>query len=219
MLFTKKEKKSSLQARSTRQIPPKNATRMQIGITIRSCPSLNPAHQLHHLPRILAGLLEPLCLHILLPILNLPGSGDALRGPSHAVDHDDQRFEESDAGALEDVHGHERPAEQGGADGHVPRGRAPELVGVEAVVDGVHLRAVDRVAAVRVGLGDQVAGGAQEAADGRSAERHFCYMWLWFKELFGCFVSPKRCSLVVPKEESGEKLFVGVRSRSPVVSV
>lgn len=140
-----------------------------------SSPSLDPAHQLDDFPGVVAGLPHGLFAgDVVLPVLDLPGGADVAAAAAHAVDGDDQRCEESDAGALEHVHGHERPAQQGGADGHVPRGGAPELVGVEAVVDGVHLRPVDGVAAVRVRLGDEAAGAAQEGADGRGAEAHGC---------------------------------------------
>lgn len=126
---------------------------------------------------------QPLLLDIVLVVGDLPSSADLPLALTHPVDGDDKRFEESNAGALEHVHGHERPAQQRRADGHVPRCRARKLVDIEAVVDGVHLRAVHRVPAVRVLLGNQVAGAAQEGADGRGAEGHD---WFVFGLFCGC---------------------------------
>lgn len=108
-------KEPSLHDRSPEILNPQNANPMQVGITLsplgkKSSPRLDPGHELNHLYRVLARPPHPLLLHILLPILDLPGARDLLTRPSHAVDGDDQRFEESDAGALEHVHGHEGPA-------------------------------------------------------------------------------------------------------------
>lgn len=98
---------------------------------------------------------------------------------SNSVTHQDPQSRQTsqpsslDANLVQDHAGGNGPAEDDSGDRDVPGGGAHHLGAVDAPRDGVR-RAGGRVAADGVGfLGEQVARGAEEGADGRGTECHF----------------------------------------------